>query len=575
MATGVIWLLSATTICAATDSKTWVGGNGTLTTTAANWSPSGAPNSTDNYHFTFSGANTTVTVETGGSGTQYLTQSILFNAGADAFTINSNSGTNTEDRFSLMSGSTITQSSAANQTLNATVLLNYSTGGLVTVTGAGAGALTLNSVRFAHTLVGDPSPVLYLARNTTLGTVTHSTDRNGQIRVGNGATATFASTGTDSSIALWLGFDEFGNSSTASVEANHADGFTATGQVRVNNVTFQGNRQMTFSGQFTVEGNTNKTLTFTNTSTPGVTLGSSVIQFGAVNGTSSRVVTLDAETGALATISGAISGSASSGTVGITKTGAGVLVLSGTNTYTGSTLVNEGTLIISGSGSINGTSAVTVNGGTLNYRSSVALSRPLNFVSGTLAGTNYTGHDVSIGANQKISPGNSTGTLVSGSQIWEGAGTYLWEINDATGTAGANGWDLLNLNGTLTITANSGSQFNLQIVSLASQVAGQAANFNALLDGAWLIADATSAITTFDASAFNLNLAGFQNAYSGTWSVALGGTGSFGGDSSQIYLTYSAAIPEPAIPWLLTAGLLLAFRRRRARSSQEFAEPSR
>jgi len=49
---------------------------------------------------------------------------------------------------------------------------------------------------------------------------------------------------------------------------------------------------------------------------------------------------------------------------GINKTGAGTMVLNGTNTYTGATLVNGGILRIGASGSI-GSSDVTVNGGTL------------------------------------------------------------------------------------------------------------------------------------------------------------------------------------------------------------------
>ena len=47
---------------------------------------------------------------------------------------------------------------------------------------------------------------------------------------------------------------------------------------------------------------------------------------------------------------------------GITKTGAGTLTLSNTNTYTGATTVNAGTLLVNGSQS---GSAVTVNSGAI------------------------------------------------------------------------------------------------------------------------------------------------------------------------------------------------------------------
>ncbi|MBQ8517630.1 MAG: autotransporter-associated beta strand repeat-containing protein [Akkermansia sp.] len=59
------------------------------------------------------------------------------------------------------------------------------------------------------------------------------------------------------------------------------------------------------------------------------------------------------------TISGKVIGSG-----GITKAGAGVLVLSGANTYTGITTVSGGTLRTSTNGSL-GSSAIVINGGTL------------------------------------------------------------------------------------------------------------------------------------------------------------------------------------------------------------------
>ena len=66
-----------------------------------------------------------------------------------------------------------------------------------------------------------------------------------------------------------------------------------------------------------------------------------------------------------AVISGNMSGSG-----GLTKTGAGVLVLSGANTYTGATAVEDGTLLVTGSTAA--ASSVTVTGATLGGTGTVA-----------------------------------------------------------------------------------------------------------------------------------------------------------------------------------------------------------
>ncbi len=249
----------------------------------------------------------------------------------------------------------------------------------------------------------------------------------------------------------------------------------------------------------------------------------------------------------------------------VTKSSSSIRTLTGTNTYTGATSVTAGTLIVGGNGSINTTSGVTVNGGAFRNNSSVNFTAPLTFTSGTLGGTNFSGNVLSVVANQVIAPGNSTGTMTSGAETWASLGTYVWEINDATGTAGSTtaGWDLLSITGGLSLTATTGSKFNINVTSLTGlQVGGNAQNFNSGTSYNWLIADTDSAITTFDATAFNVNTSAFSNAFGGTWSVVRGDS-VVGGDSSQIYLSY--AIPEPtALALAALGGLLLMASRRRA-----------
>ncbi|MGL4398953.1 MAG: autotransporter-associated beta strand repeat-containing protein [Luteolibacter sp.] len=287
--------------------------------------------------------------------------------------------------------------------------------------------------------------------------------------------------------------------------------------------------------------------------------------FGA--GTNGDIVLLGnlpvATTSGNLTINRPITDGASS--FGVTKTGSGTLTLDSNNTYDGTTTVTSGTLAISSTGTINNSTGVTLNGGTLRYNSSTNLAPAVTFTSGTIAGTNWNGTlaGQTIGTGQTIAPGNSPGTATTGAQTWANGGSYVWEINDATGTAGANpGWDLVNGTGTLDITAASGSQFNILVNSLTlANVSGLATSFSDALSYNWLIAD-FSTVTGFAENAFNINTSSFTNSFTGTFGVSLGGAGAVPGDSSQIYLTYTA-IPEPGAAFFGGLGLLALLRRRR------------
>lgn len=279
------------------------------------------------------------------------------------------------------------------------------------------------------------------------------------------------------------------------------------------------------------------------------------------------------------------------GTLHLAKSGAGTWELSNTSEYTGSTTVSGGTLRIVGTGSIDSTTGITVNGAgsVFDYTSSVALTRnvtlsgggaffhsgeenysgTLTWTNGILGGTNWNGNlnNRTVNANRIISPGNSPGTAVTGSQTWGSNGAYIWEINDAAGTAGFDpGWDVVIGTGTLTISASSGSPFTIFVTSLdPDNNPGNAANFNASVSYMWLIADFNSDVVGFDPDAFLVDVSGFTNGIlpGSTFSVVLGDFVP-GGDASQIYLSYTA-VPEPQTAALLVgaAGIAIALLRRR------------
>ncbi len=153
------------------------------------------------------------------------------------------------------------------------------------------------------------------------------------------------------------------------------------------------------TGTLTKEGAGTWQLGAANTFTGLTTVNAGTLKYGITNAISSGAVTVSGTTavldlqsfsdsvGAMSLINGAINGTGTltstsgfdvqngsvaavlGGGVGLTKTGAGTVILSGDNTYSGATNVNLGTLRINGGAVGGNASNVTVNG------------------SGTLAGT--------------------------------------------------------------------------------------------------------------------------------------------------------------------------------------------
>ncbi|MFN7139985.1 MAG: beta strand repeat-containing protein, partial [Limisphaerales bacterium] len=238
--------------------------------------------------------------------------------------------------------------------------------------------------------------------------------------------------------------------------------FTSVVPATVNSTNFQviGEHDLTLAGDMILRGNNATALTISNTG--------------------------------LTTISGVISGGA-----GLHKIGPGAMMLSGANTYAGATRVNGGTLRIgNSSGSATSTGEVVV--------ASVATLTGAGSIDGivTLSG--------------KIAPGASVGTFSSGSQTCAAGSSFDFELNDATGAAGSDpGWDLINIDGTLTINATSANKLNINVASLAGSVAGPAANFSSSSPYSWTIVKTTGGIVGFDANNINFNTAGFQNNLNG------------------------------------------------------------
>jgi outer membrane autotransporter protein len=133
------------------------------------------------------------------------------------------------------------------------------------------------------------------------------------------------------------------------------------------------------------------------------------------------------------------------GADGLVKTTSGTLVLSGTNSYDGVTSVNAGTLVFNGT-QTNSKSAVNVMSGA------------------TLGGSGVIAGAVDIANGAILAPGNSPGTLTTGSLTLHAGSVLNYEFGNA-GTAGGTLNDLtvvngdLALAGTLNIAQSAGGTF--------------------------------------------------------------------------------------------------------------------
>ncbi|MFA4943069.1 MAG: autotransporter-associated beta strand repeat-containing protein [Lentisphaeria bacterium] len=273
-------------------------------------------------------------------------------------------------------------------------------------------------------------------------------------------------------------------------------------------------------------------------------LGSGRVTFDVASGTAPDGVDL--------LVSGAIKNYSGGNTGGITKTGAGTMVLSGENTYQGSTIVSAGTLAIS-AGNINSTSGITINGGELKYNSATALSKAITFTSGKLSGTGTIGTALTVGAGATLSPGNSIGTQAYTSGLTISGGTLDIELG-RDGTTPVS--DLADVTGAVTLSTDPNLKLTLYS-GLNNPVAG---------DIFYLISnDGTDAIsgvfTKLDGTATTLS-EGSEFAWnSQQWKItylADYNTGFTGGNDLAI-----TVVPEPAALALLLVGGVGLLRRRR------------
>jgi fibronectin-binding autotransporter adhesin len=226
------------------------------------------------------------------------------------------------------------------------------------------------------------------------------------------------------------------------------------------------------------------------------------------------------------TLSGMFGGSG-----GLIKSGtgtSGVLVLEGSNTYTGTTSVTTGELYVNGDQSL-ATGPVVVS------------------ANATLGGSGTIGGLVSLASTATMSPGFGVGTLTLSAPLSLASGVnYNWQMMSGTGVAGAtDAWDLLAVSGTLSIDSTSADPFkiNLATVSGTTAVSGSATNFDPLANYSWTIATAAGGITGFAADKF-LITSSATNGSGGFINDLAGGTFSLAQSGNDLNLVFTAVPPS-------------------------------
>ena len=239
------------------------------------------------------------------------------------------------------------------------------------------------------------------------------------------------------------------------------------------------------------------TVTGTIAGVAGLTFDASEGPFTLTGGTLTLTGTASIEVDSTtATISSVLGG-----TVGMTKTGSGTLILSGANTYTGATTVSAGILSVQNAGAL-GTAANTAN----TTVASGATLQLLNAGTTTNAGTlvlNGTGMG-GAGALQSAS-GNNT---------WNGGITLASDATIFSATAG----------NTLTIDSDYTAALNVTMGSHTLTVDGPGdtwfnANVGVTGDTGGLIKNGTGTLTFYG---YNTNYTGATTVNAGTLALVVG-----------------------------------------------------
>jgi autotransporter-associated beta strand protein len=231
----------------------------------------------------------------------------------------------------------------------------------------------------------------------------------------------------------------------------------------------------------------------------------------------------------------------------LTKLGAGTLILTGNNTYTGGTNVNAGTVQVGHANALGTGTATVANGGTLDVNGR-SVANNITLGGGSLVNNSTTaaslGNQVTLSANSKVGgSGNMTLGNIAGANGLEKTGTGTVTLN---GTNAATSTTVSA--GTLALrTSGSAGTGNVDIASgatLAVDGAPTVANNIANAGVVDIKQDTTLSGAISGAGTINVNadttVNGAMTGFTGTMNVAAGNTLTGNAGSSTLNLNNSA-----------------------------------
>lgn len=477
---------------------TWDGGGASNNWgDANNWLTNLAPTSSVSTQLIFTGSTRLTPVQNIGS--PFLLNALTFDANAGAFSLTGNA---LDFRVNGTSMPALTQASAAAQTMGNTVNLSAnllanvtSTGGLFltgVVTGAGglakvgAGTMTLsNTNSYAGGTIVVAGRLVALNNGNALAT--------GSVNIGGGAAVELAN--TTANIVGVAGGTTFSGTGTLVKSGSGAVAFGGNGgNVVVGlgagaSIDVQGG---TLSGSSTGQGFFTGNLAGLNIAAGATFNGvEGTIQVDALTGAGTlrggfggtRTTTIGVNNGT-GMFSGVIAdNTAQSGVLALTKTGSGLQILNGTNTYSGTTTVSGGTLFV-GNGDAAGTlgSGSVVNNAELAFYRSDAIT-VANVISGSGALTQAGAGALTLSSANTYGGGIdlNAGSLGAGNNAAFGPGSL--DVFATNGRLFAAGADRALANAvslaagtTLNVVADPAGAHNLTLNGVISGAGGLSVN---------------------------------------------------------------------------------------------------